>query len=495
MASYSVTTANWNSAGFWSGISQSGPGHTLDFSDLPSSYSLDFNLDTGELSISNGSTTFTVGDSGASGSYNATLGGSTQFSQFDTIYGSQGDDTFTGTTGDEEIWGEGGNDEIDGGGGEDTLFYGTGDDTIQGGVDDDYIDNGPWGSQSGRTEVYGGAGDDTVYAGDGNDTIFGEEGSDRLYGEAGSDTIDGGAGNDRLVGGSGTDRFVFKDGYGSDIVEDFNRTTEIVDVASVGIASFSDIQSRLSNNFDGDAVLTLDDGSRLTFWNVSSSQLSASNFNIMAPVCFAAGTAIRTPRGDVPVETLHPGDLVTTHDDGALKVLWIGSTEVVLQAGHVDPRRTPVRVKPGAIPGARALLVSPQHCLLMVDADGRSVLARARHLAEETQLAAFARGRSGVTYWHVLLEQHSVLISQGRPSESFYPGPNALAMMAVSERARLLGVLPALRTAPVETAYGPRALSVLTRSEIRKLGRTNALAFADLQDRAPSSRIEIARTA
>ncbi|MGB4828605.1 MAG: choice-of-anchor L domain-containing protein, partial [Paracoccaceae bacterium] len=41
--------------------------------------------------------------------------------------------------------------------------------------------------------------------------------------------------------------------------------------------------------------------------------------------CFVAGTLIRTPDGDVPVETLHPGDLVLTMDDGPQPLRWTGS--------------------------------------------------------------------------------------------------------------------------------------------------------------------------
>ena len=44
--------------------------------------------------------------------------------------------------------------------------------------------------------------------------------------------------------------------------------------------------------------------------------------------CFVAGTRITTPRGDVAVETLRPGDLVLTKDDGFQPLRWSGEREV-----------------------------------------------------------------------------------------------------------------------------------------------------------------------
>src|SRR5689334_3797963 len=43
-----------------------------------------------------------------------------------------------------------------------------------------------------------------------------------------------------------------------------------------------------------------------------------------SPSCLVAGTLIRTPDGDVPVESLKIGDLVLTADRGAMPVKWVG---------------------------------------------------------------------------------------------------------------------------------------------------------------------------
>lgn len=210
-------------AAFRSSVNTSSSGHTLDFSGLDFRYAVNLNLKTGEMTISNGSTTFAVGDAPAGGGHDATPGGSAEFSNFDEIYGNQGDDTITGTSGAQEIWGEGGGDRIDGGGGNDSLYFGTGSDT-----------------------VLGGDGDDRVFTGGGSDTIYGEAGKDRLFGGNGSDSQSPwgramttfmaraaatrlrGQGDDMLGGEWGADQFVFGDAYGADTIADFSRGSDSV---------------------------------------------------------------------------------------------------------------------------------------------------------------------------------------------------------------------------------------------------------------------------
>ena len=194
MAIYTITTANWNDTSFWSSINESASGHTLDFSALPSNYSVTTSL-SGIITITDGTTTFTIGESGVGGT-NANFASGTLLDYFTTLIGSEGDDSLTGTG------------------------TGTGD-TIYGGGGDDFIDAS--------------AADDTVYGGDGNDTITGGSGSDEIYGEGGDDEIiiggnysahneivDGGTGNDtlNLAPSDNRDMTVTMDETGDGWVED-----------------------------------------------------------------------------------------------------------------------------------------------------------------------------------------------------------------------------------------------------------------------------------
>ncbi|MFK7752888.1 MAG: Hint domain-containing protein [Sedimentitalea sp.] len=166
MATYIVTTTNWNDPSFWSAISEAGPGHTLDFSALPSTYSVDFWPDNDQIIIDDGATTYVIGDSDDPGAQNIKMGNPTQLEYFTTVIGTQGDDTV----------GSGSSDStIQGGDGNDTLIGNDGKDNLEGG--------------DGNDELYGGRGDDQLSGGAGDDILQGEEGKDIIDGGAGSDTI------------------------------------------------------------------------------------------------------------------------------------------------------------------------------------------------------------------------------------------------------------------------------------------------------------------
>jgi Ca2+-binding RTX toxin-like protein len=250
MAIYIVTTSNWNSAAFWSGITETGTGHTLDFSALDATYSVTVDQTTGVFSIVNGATTYTIGEAGVTG-VNANFGGSTLLDYFTIISGAQsgdrvtgsaedelfdgnsGDDRMEGMAGNDTFYGNGGADQMDGGDGADILYGGSGGDELYGGTgadqlfgesDNDTIDAGSGddfaNGGAGADLIFGGDGADhleggyedasadTIYAGTGNDLVFGGGGDDSIFGEAGLDYLDGQAGNDYIDGGSENDRIL-----------------------------------------------------------------------------------------------------------------------------------------------------------------------------------------------------------------------------------------------------------------------------------------------
>lgn len=49
MATYTVTTSNWNSPAFWSGVSEGAGGHELDFSGLGSDYTVEHDVFSGQI--------------------------------------------------------------------------------------------------------------------------------------------------------------------------------------------------------------------------------------------------------------------------------------------------------------------------------------------------------------------------------------------------------------------------------------------------------------
>ena len=138
--------------------------------------------------------------------------------------------------------------------------------------------------------------------------------------------------------------------------------------------------------------------------------------------CFVRGTMILTPDGEVAVETLQPGDLVMTHDDGAQPLRWIGQRTVVAKDSFA-----PVRIKAGTFGDHRDLLVSPQHRVLIRDSLAEllfgeaEVLVAAKDLINDGTVCIQEGG--DVTYVHLLFDRHQVIFSEGLTTESFLPGP------------------------------------------------------------------------
>jgi hypothetical protein len=186
-------------------------------------------------------------------------------------------------------------------------------------------------------------------------------------------------------------------------------------------------------------------------------------------ICFTAGTLIDTPDGPRPIETLEPGDLVTTLDNGSQPVRWIGSRHVT---GLDLARRRdlqPVEFAPGVLGNTRALLVSPQHRMLLTDWRAQvyfgedQVLVPAKALVNGASVRQL-RPEGGVTYIHLLFDRHEIILSEGALSESFHPGETGLGALDADQRREVERLFPgaslALRRAafPVVKAAEARAL-------------------------------------
>lgn len=121
---------------------------------------------------------------------------------------------------------------------------------------------------------------------------------------------------------------------------------------------------------------------------------------------------------DVPVEHLCVGDLAITASGRPRPIRWIGARRYPdLTVPQAD---RPVRIRAGALADgmpARDLLVSPDHCLWL---DGQ--LVAAGHLVNGSSIT---RGEvvADLTYWHVELDSHDLLLAENTPAESFLAAP------------------------------------------------------------------------
>ncbi len=176
------------------------------------------------------------------------------------MVGGPGNDSLDGGYGNDTLIGEAGNDLLDGGFGFDLIDGGSGIDTVtysfySGPIVADLSTNQvsfPGNSTlvdtlSSIENVIGGSGNDTIignsadnnlYGGAGHDTIEGLGDDDTLIGGTGSDTLAGGTGTNHLSGGEGSDNFVTESG-GIQIIEDFERGTDKIDITTSGAQEIS----------------------------------------------------------------------------------------------------------------------------------------------------------------------------------------------------------------------------------------------------------------
>jgi Ca2+-binding RTX toxin-like protein len=363
----------------------------------------------------------------------------------DIIFTGEGNNTVFGDGGADVITSGTGADEVYGGGGNDSLFYGPGDDTIFGGAGDDVIDDQDGTQLTGINLVYGDAGNDRVFTGFGEDSLFGGADSDTLFGESGNDYLEGGSGVDFQFGGADRDRFVFQDGDAAfgESVDGGNDGSDFdtLDLRGYGWARTDivydpqNVENGTVQFFDANGVLV----GTLAFFDIEE----------VIP-CFTLGTLIDTASGPRPVESLQPGDLVLTLDDGLQPLRWIGQRALTGRALAADPSLRPVILAPGAL-GANlpdaTLAVSPQHRLLFQGAACElhfgedEVLVPAVHLDSQPGIA---RGAGPVTYVHLLFDRHQVVRTHGVWSESYQPGARTLASAGSAQRDELFRLFPDL---------------------------------------------------
>ncbi len=133
--------------------------------------------------------------------------------------------------------------------------------------------------------------------------------------------------------------------------------------------------------------------------------------------CFARGTRILTPSGYRPVEALAPGDQLVTAAGAVRPIRWIGRRTLDLQAAAPDQ---PVIFASGALaPGipARPVRLSPLHAVYF-----GGVLVPALHLVNGATIRQQDAG--AVTYFHIELDRHDIVLTEGMPVETYLENGN-----------------------------------------------------------------------
>ncbi|WP_093743325.1 Hint domain-containing protein [Sulfitobacter delicatus] len=396
----------------------------------------------------------------------------------DTVYGGEGNDSISGGLGNDVLSGGGGTDTIHGGGGDDRIIGSEGNDSLYGDAGADTI-HGEGGDDSisggeGNDSLYGGADQDTIQGGAGDDLLAGEAGDDSLVGGEGRDTLSGGSGDNTMTGGAGDDTYLLG-ATSSNTVTDFDTGdqdrdgyyNDQLDVSELRTLEGNPVRVWdvvVSDDGFGNALLTFPEGETVVMQGVSPAQMSTTAQIQAAGVpCFTAGTMIRTPDGEVPVENLQEGDLVQTRDNGVQPVIWAGQRHLGAAALAAAPALRPIHIAPGALGNARALRLSSQHALAVdLPGAGASLLRAGRAARIAGGGIRVAQGVREVTYVHIMLERHEIVFANGTPAESFYPGPWGLRMMGMRALNGIARALPGLGRGPVGTLYGPQVHALTT---------------------------------
>ncbi|WP_174503197.1 Hint domain-containing protein [Acidiphilium sp. C61] len=198
---------------------------------------------------------------------------------------------------------------------------------------------------------------------------------------------------------------------------------------------------------------------------------------------FLEGTRILGLHGDIPVETMNRGDRLITRSGAMRAVRWVGRRS--LDAGdHTHPQSVwPVRIDRGAFADGlpeRTLWLSPDHAIYL---DGCLVPAKAlvngRSITQDP--------RRYLTYYHIELETHDILLAEGLAAESYLDTGNRLLFESAdgeAERGADAGspvhaarsCAPVLQTGPILAAIRAKIDSRLPARDITRDPGLRALA-------------------
>ena len=177
-------------------------------------------------------------------------------------------------------------------------------------------------------------------------------------------------------------------------------------------------------------------------------------------LCFASGTQIETPNGSKAIETLRAGDAVVVRGGATKSIRWISASYIDRNGLKRAPKHRPVRITAGALGGGRPtrdLLVSRQHRMLVSSKIAHRMFGCADVLVSAIKLTELPgihvdEDVETVTYFHMLFDDHQIVMAEGAASESLYTGPEALKSVPAAAQAELLELFPDLATMDYEAA-------------------------------------------
>lgn len=217
-----------------------------------------------------------------------------------------------------------------------------------------------------------------------------------------------------------------------------NDLAVVAGVDILGTLASTNGPLRIPTNEDidvnGDGIISPDEEADAAF---------SDNLNLLAVICFAKGTLIETPSGPRYIEGLAEGDLINTLDHGAQPIRWINSQKVAGVGVNA-----PVHIDAGTLGNIRPLVVSQNHRMLITSSPaellfGQSeVLVAAKHLVNNKSIRICPCPQ--VCYYHFMCDEHQIVFAEGCPTETLYPGTQALNTVPAADRDEIISLFPDL---------------------------------------------------
>ena len=229
------------------------------------------------------------------------------------------------------------------------------------------------------------------------------------------------AGQTLALGGAGANLILDEPAAMAGVISGFNQTNAL---------ELSGVLDVTGTSLDGGNVLTVTRsvGPTLTLRFDPAQVFPSGSFRFAAggggttlsAPCFVLGTRIATAAGDVRVEEMAPGMQVLRAGGGEAEVVWVGHRRVDCTRHPRPDEVWPVRIVAGAfargVP-SRDLLLSPDHAVFAKGGSGGGVLIPVRHLVNGRTVRQ--ERADSVTYFHVELAVHDVLLAEGLACESY----------------------------------------------------------------------------
>ncbi|WP_083235791.1 Hint domain-containing protein [Halomonas caseinilytica] len=180
--------------------------------------------------------------------------------------------------------------------------------------------------------------------------------------------------------------------------------------------------------------------------------------------CFAAGTMIATPDGEVAVETLSIGDQVLTADGQTVPVKWIGHQSPGKRVSGLN--KLPVRISEGALGSGlpnRDLVVTEDHGMVI---DGLVINAGALVNQDTIDYVPRHELPKDVTYYHIETEGHEVILANGAEAETYVDYLTRQSFDNYAEYVELYGIETRVVEMPHHRISSRRLLPMAVRERL-----------------------------